>query len=199
MKGVIPVIVFLLILLPLTGYAHAPIVSELPGSCISCAIPVENIQISQVLYKILNSDNSFVWLTFEGKKGQVLKLDLGTPKTSKYEAMRPIAVLLGPSLPTRSDLPFEVPTELGAVVFEPSDPPRAFYEPFTRTNSWIHLSERMTLPETGRYYLVAYFPPNGRAGNLFVAVGTIERFSLWDIANLFRILPEIRAFYSDSP
>ncbi|AJC74787.1 hypothetical protein AJ81_06285 [Pseudothermotoga hypogea DSM 11164 = NBRC 106472] len=199
MKIVLRGLLFLLISLPLTGYSHAPIVSELPGSCISCAIPVKNIAISQVLYKILNNDNSFVWLTFEGEKGEVLKLDLGTPKTIRYETMRPIAVLLGPGLPVRSDLPFEVRAELGAIVFEPTGPPRAFYEPFTNTHSWIHLSERIALSETGRYYLVAYFPPNGMAGNLFVAVGTIERFTAQDIANLFRILPEIRAFYSDSP
>lgn len=199
MKRILYVLLFLMISLPLTGYAHAPIVSEPPGSCISCAIPVKNIAISQVLYKILNNENSFVWLTFDGKKGEVLKLDLGTPKTRKYEAMRPIAALLGPGFPVRSDLPFEVPAELGAIVFEPTGPPKAFYEPFTNTHSWIHLSERIVLPETGRYYLVAYFPPNGMAGNLFVAVGTIERFTAQDIANLFRILPEIRAFYSDSP
>jgi len=43
------------------------------------------------------------------------------------------------------------------------------------------------------YYRI--LPPNGQAGNLFIAVGKIERFTWQDIVNVFKILPEIRAFY----
>jgi len=175
--------------------AHAPIVSIMSGANISNAIPINDIQISQVLYKVLEKDSSFVWLTFQAKKGDSLYFQIGTPKTDKYKELKPAVAIVGPGLPKTNNLPFEIPHGMGALLFESTDQPQAFYEPVTDTNSWIQLTKTIILPETGKYYIVGYFPPNGQAGNLFIAIGKIERFTWQDIVNVFKILPEIRAFY----
>ncbi|WP_448376419.1 hypothetical protein [Fervidobacterium sp.] len=176
-------------------FSHAPIVSNMSGADIYNAIPINDIQISQVLYKVLEKDSSFVWLTFQAKKGDSLYFQIGTPKTDKYKELKPAVAIVGPGLPRTNDLPFEIPDGMGALLFESTDQPQAFYEPVTDTNSWIHITKMITLPETGKYYIVGYFPPNGQAGNLFIAVGKTERFTWGDIVNVFKILPEIRAFY----
>lgn len=191
--------VFLCLIFVLSGslfnFAHAPIISNMSGADISNAIPINDIQISQVLYKVFEKDSSFVWLTFQAKKGENLYFQVGTPKTDKYKELKPAVAIVGPGLPETSSFPFEIPDGMGAILFESSDTPQAFYEPVTDTNSWIHITKTITLPETGKYYIVGYFPPNGQAGNLFIAVGKIERFTWQDIVNVFKILPEIRAFY----
>jgi hypothetical protein len=179
----------------LLNFAHAPIISNMSGADISNAIPINDIQISQVLYKVLEKDSSFVWLTFQAKKGENLYFQVGTPKADKYKELKPAVAIVGPGLPKTNNFPFEIPDGMGALLFESSDTPQAFYEPVTDTNSWIHITKTITLPETGKYYIVGYFPPNGQAGNLFIAVGKIERFTWQDIVNVFKILPEIRAFY----
>ncbi|MGC9771033.1 hypothetical protein [Fervidobacterium islandicum] len=195
MKNVFSLILLVFFLPNLVLLAHAPIVSSLSGSNMAEAIPIKNIDISQVLYKVFKEDNSFLWMTFEGKGGDELYFQIGTPKEDKYIQLRPAVVIIGPGFPKVDGLPFEIPAEMGAVVCKSMESPTAFYEPVTDTNSWIHLTKRITLPQTGRYYLVAFFPPDGKAGNLFVAVGTKERFTMEDIINVFKILPEIRAFY----
>uniref|UniRef100_A0A7C4VWS9 Uncharacterized protein n=1 Tax=Fervidobacterium pennivorans TaxID=93466 RepID=A0A7C4VWS9_FERPE len=179
----------------LFNFAHAPIISNMSGADISKAIPINDIQISQVLYKVFEKDSSFVWLTFQAKKGENLYFQVGTPKTDKYKELKPAVAIVGPGLSKTNNLPFQIPHGIGALLFESSDQPQAFYEPVTDTNSWIHITKTITLPETGKYYIVGYFPPNGQAGNLFIAVGKIERFTWQDIVNVFKILPEIRAFY----
>jgi len=179
----------------LFNFAHAPIISNMSGADISNAIPINDIQISKVLYKVLEKDGNFVWLIFQAKEGESLYFQVGTPKTDKYKELKPAVAIVGPGLPKTNNLPFQIPHGMGALLFESSDQPQAFYEPVTDTNSWIHITKTITLPETGKYYIVGYFPPNGQAGNLFIAVGKIERFTWQDIVNVFKILPEIRAFY----
>ncbi len=177
------------------SFAHAPIVSTMSGSDISNAIPINNIEISQVLYKVLDHNGSFVWITFEGKKGQSLYFQPGVPKIDKFKDLKPEVVIIGPGLPKVHNLPFEIPSGTGALVFTSNGTPTVFYEPVTDTYSWIYFNKTITLPETGRYYLVSFFPPDGQAGNLFIAVGTIEQFTPQDIVNVFNMLPQIRAFY----
>ncbi len=41
-------------------FSHAPVVSNMSGADIYNAIPINDIQISQVLYKVLEKDSSFV-------------------------------------------------------------------------------------------------------------------------------------------
>ncbi len=191
---------FLILMLALftiasVSFAHAPIVSTMSGSDISNAIPINNIEISQVLYKVLDHNGSFVWMTFEGKKGQSLYFQPGVPKIDKFKDLKPEVVIIGPGLPKVHNLPFEIPSGTGALVFTSNGTPTVFYEPVTDTYSWIYFNKTITLPETGRYYLVSFFPPDGQAGNLFIAVGTIEQFTPQDIVNVFNMLPQIRAFY----
>ena len=193
----IKVFLFLIFVLSVSlfNFAHAPIISNMSGADISNAIPINDIQISKVLYKVLEKDGNFVWLIFQAKEGESLYFQVGTPKTDKYKELKPAVAIVGPGLPKTNNLPFQIPHGMGALLFESSDQPQAFYEPVTDTNSWIHITKTITLPETGKYYIVGYFPPNGQAGNLFIAVGKIERFTWQDIVNVFKILPEIRAFY----
>ena len=67
-------------------------------------------------------------------------------------------------------------------------------EPFSGTSSWILLTETVTVPAAGRFYLVAY-DAVGQPGKLWVALGQREEFSLSDIAALQGILPRVRQFH----
>jgi len=118
-----------------------------------------------------------VWLTFRAVKGESLYFQVGTPKTDKYKELKPAVAIVGPGLPKTSNLPFEIPHDMGAFLFESTDPPQAFYESVTDTNSWIHITKTIAVPKTGKYYLVGYFAPNGQVGNLFITVRKPERFT----------------------
>jgi hypothetical protein len=134
-------------------------------------------------------------MTFEGKKGQSLYFQPGVPKIDKFRNLKPEVVIVGPGLPKANDLPFEIPSGMGALAFTSTGTPTVFYEPVTDTYSWIYFNQTIFLPESGRYYIVSFFPPSSEAGNLFIAVGKIEQFTPQDIINVFNILPQIRAFY----
>lgn len=198
MKYKFLILIFVPFVMASIAFAHAPIVSTMSGSDISNAIPINHIEISQVLYKVFdrnNRNNNFLWITFEGTKGQSLYFQPGVPKIEKFKDLKPEVVIVGPGLPKANDLPFEIPTGMGALEFTSTGTPTVFYEPVTDTYSWIYFNQTITLPESGRYYIVSFFPPSGEAGNLFIAVGKIEQFTPQDIINVFNMLPQIRAFY----
>jgi hypothetical protein len=159
------------------------------------AIELDDIQLSRVIYHEITEAAPSLWLTFEVDEPQSLFVSLGLPLLDRLESFRPAFAVLGPGLPA-IELPIEVPEGLGGVLFETDEvaEPEVFYEPFSRTSSWILREEHVDLPEAGTYFIIA-FVPSGETGKLWVAPGDREEFTLGDIIELSGILGEVRAFH----
>ncbi len=180
------------------AWAHVPLP---PGAYVDpeSALYVPEPDISQVLYYELSPDRPQLWLAFDGE--QPLWIEFGVPVIPGLEDFEPILALVGPGFPpTDADVRFEVPAGKGVRILSP-DPEIArgeFFERFTGTPSWDLGTWDVTLPEEGRYYLVAT-GPEGRHGKLWVAVGVREVFSLSDILNISQIMRDVRAFHEVEP
>ena len=188
-------VVGLLSYVPSIAWAHRPIISDGSARDASMALYISDVTLSQVVYDEVTAESPQLWLAFDLNEGQLLYFQLGVPVIDRLKDYRPALALVAPGLPP-SDLPFAIPDGLGAQEFtsaqitEPTD----FYEPFSGTSSWILLTETVTVPAAGRYYLVAY-DPAGQSGKLWVTLGKREDFSLADIAELQGILPKVRQFH----
>jgi hypothetical protein len=185
----------MLLLLASNLMAHKPFFTEGQGNSIDQAIPIENVDISQVFYREVTAEAPELWLTFEGQQDQNLFLQLGVPVIDRLENYRPAVALIGPGLPTEN-VPLGVPEGLGAQVFttEGVTEPTFFNEPFTGTDSWILGEWDITLPQTGQYYILAY-DPAGQPGKLWVSVGRTESFGLSDLLTFGDVKREVREFH----
>ncbi len=164
-----------LLLLSLPVLAHRPYFSEGHTSP-ETAFAVEDPDISIVLYDPVACEGPEVWMRFEAEAGYTARFQLGVPEIDRLAGYRPSLAVLAPGLPAL-DLPFAVPEGVGGVVYDTADQdPDAFYEPFTRTRSWMLVEEELVLPEGGPAWLVAW-DPEGWSGKLWVALGTVEDFS----------------------
>lgn len=180
---------------PAVAWAHQPIMSDGSARDASTALYIADVDLSQVVYHEVTAESPQLWLAFDLEEGQSLYFQLGVPVIELLKDYRPALALIGPGLPP-PDLSFAVPDGLGAQAFisEQVSEPRRFDEPFSGTSSWILLTETVTVPATGRYYLVAY-DPAGQPGKLWITLGQREEFSLSDIATLQEILPRVRQFH----
>jgi hypothetical protein len=178
--------------------AHQPTMSDGTAIGPASAIELDDIQLSRVFYHEITEDAPTLWLQFAVDKPQSLFVSLGLPLLDRLEDFRPAVVVLGPGLP-EIDLPFEVPEELGGVLFETDEilEPEVFHEPFSRTSSWILREEHVDLLEAGIYFIVA-FVPSAETGKLWVAPGDREEFTLADIFELSGVLDDVRAFHEVS-
>jgi hypothetical protein len=132
-----------------------------------------------------------------GQAGTSLAFQLGTPVLDELASYRPAIALVGPGLPAPpTELPFAVPAGQGALLFTTSgvERPERFHEEYSDTDSWVLLETTRPLPVTGTYYLVVFDPtgPLGRAGRLWIAIGTEERV---DPQAARQALPRIQAFF----
>jgi hypothetical protein len=175
--------------------AHQPTMSDGTAIGPDSAIELDDIQLSRVIYHEITADAPSLWLTFEVDEPQSLFVSLGLPLLDRLEEFRPAFVVLGPGLPA-IELPIEVPEGLGGLLFYTDEvtEPEVFYEPFSRTSSWILREEDVDLREVGTYFIVA-FVPSGETGKLWVAPGDREEFALGDILRLIGVLGEVRAFH----
>ena len=163
------------------------------------AIPIEDINVSQVAYHEVTAESPQLWFTFNGKAGQTLNIQMGVPKIDRLKDYRPALAVLGPGLPEVA-LPFDVPPGCGGRLFITTDiaEPAVFNEEFTGTTSWQFPQQDYVLPADGRYYVVAY-APSGAPGKLWLAVGTAESFSLGDILGLPQTVLTVRSFHEVGP
>ena len=183
------------------AFGHKPASIGGTFSTIDQALPMTDIDVSQVVYSPLTAADPQLWLTFEATAGFLLDVSLGIPVLDRLTDYRPTLAVLGPGLP-QVDVPFDVPPGMGGIVFESAaaGEPRFFHEPVTGTESWILIKEAVALPETGTVYVVAWSPA-ATADKLWVAIGTRERFGLGDIVSFPAIIRDARAFHevSDVP
>lgn len=179
-------------------FAHRPIFSDKAATDPLTAIRIDNPAISQVVYRELTQKSPYLWFDFEVEKEFDLFVQIGIPKLARFSEYRPAVAVLGPGLPNKT-LPFDIPEGVGAHVLLTDDvtQPRAFYEPFTRTNSWILRSETLHLKNAGHYYVVA-FSPKQQWGKLWLAVGKKESFGLTDWLRFGGWSEKIRAFHEVS-
>lgn len=179
-----------------TAAAHQPYFAGPVNTSALSAFPLSDPWISRVVYADLPCAQRSVWVSVPASAGQDLYLQLGIPALEQLRDFRPSLALVGPDLPDApADLPFAVPDGEGALIFPTDDvaEPREFYEPFTRTTSWILLDTTVRAPSTGVYRLVG-FDPEQRDGRLWIATGTIEQFEPG--ADIQQVLADVRAFYT---
>lgn len=178
--------------------AHKPIAVDGGPTDAATAYVIDDVDISQVVYHEAKPGQPEVWLSFEIEAGTTLDLQLGVPLIERYAHLRPAMALLGPGL-DEVELPFAIPEGYGAMVFttEGQDPD-GFHEEFTGTESWRFEDVSITVPVSGKYYLVAYLP-SGEPGKLWMAIGVKEQFGLMDIVTLPRVLFQVRAFHEIGP
>ena len=154
------------------------------------AFIIEDIDKSIVLYDTVECSAEQLWMTFDGRAGSELFVQLGVPVLERLADYRPHLAVVAPGLP-ESSLPFDLPDGLGAVSFPTDDVTASnFDEPFSGTQSWILREETLVLPQDGVGYIVAW-TPSRETGKQWVAVGTIEDFS----GGLPIPLEEVQAFH----
>lgn len=177
------------------AYAHRPVFTQDAAAGPDTAIPITDPQVSQVVYREITDERPQVWLAFSVPKDFELYIQIGVPVIERLKEFRPAMALVGPGLP-KTEVPFEIPKDVGARVFPTAgvDRPRFFHEHFTGTDSWILRSETIPLSEPGRYYLVAY-SPDGQIGKLWLSIGKKESFSLADWMQFPSWRKRIRAFH----
>lgn len=175
--------------------AHVPIFSN--GSAVGpeSAYDVNEPTVSRVVYHEMTESAGQVWVTFEGQAGTRVPFRLGVPLIDRLADYRPALAVLGPGLGAIA-LPLAVPDGMGGVKIEadPGTELEVFHEEFTGTESWIVGDLDLMLPETGRYYVVAYVP-SGEPGKLWAALGDREVFSADDIASLPETINRVRSFH----
>jgi uncharacterized protein (TIGR03382 family) len=179
--------------------AHTPSLSSGQYGSLETAFPVEDVDISMVLYHTVTCEAPQLWMTFDAVPGHPLVAQLGVPVLDRLSDMRPSLALIGPGLPVpgAEPLPFEIPAGLGVEVWNSEGlEPTYFLEEFTDTESWIHVDlQDHELTTGGRYWLVAWIPA-GTTGKLWLTVGTLEDFtSITDAARLFELLDAVDAFH----
>jgi hypothetical protein len=178
--------------------AHLPILADGTAVDAEHALVISDIDLSQVVYHEAKTPVQALWFAFDAVARQELYFNPGVPAIERLKDYRPAFALVGPGLPGAT-LPFDIPAGSGAEVYPTSDiaNPEFFYEPFSGTDSWILFEKTVTLPQSGRYYLVGYVP-SGQPGKFWIAIGKREEFGLDDVAKLTQNLPRVRAFHESS-
>ncbi|MGB9623414.1 MAG: hypothetical protein ACPMAQ_00990 [Phycisphaerae bacterium] len=178
--------------------AHLPLFDDGTAVDADHALVISDIGLSQVVYHEVKEPAQPLWIAFDAVAGQELYFNPGVPAIDRLKDYRPSFAIVGAGLPAAT-LPFDIPAGAGAEVFPTAGitDPEYFHEPFSGTDSWILFKKTVTLPQTGRYYLVSYVP-SGQAGKFWVAIGKREEFGLDAIATLPQDIARVRAFHESS-
>ena len=185
---------FLLICMSQSVLAHKPASIGGVFPTIDQALPMKDIDVSQVVYSPLSEEHTQLWLTLAATAGTALDVSLGIPVLDRLTGYRPNLAVLGPGLPP-VDLPIDLPAGVGGIAFaSAAREPRFFHEHVTGTESWILIENAVTLPETGTYYVVA-FPSGEQVDKLWAAIGTREQFGVRDLLSFPAIIREVRSFH----
>ena len=104
-------------------------------------------EISIVVFRELTCEQPELWLAFDAVEGEEIWVQLGMPAIDRLADHRPALAVLAPGLPNiDAEVPFDVPQGLGGVVYLADGEPQEFYEPFTKTNSWILAGDWVSTP-----------------------------------------------------
>jgi len=163
------------ILLIGAAFGHKP---SFGGDYVSedSAFEIVDPNISIVVYQELTCELPELWLEFEADADFELYVQLGVPVTDWLEDYAPTVAVVAHGLPLDAEVPFDLPTGMGAMVYEARSDADTFYEPFTQTSSWVWVEERLSLPESGKGYVVGWHPEM-LSGKIWIATGEVEDFS----------------------
>ncbi len=177
------------------AWAHKPFFSDGRYQGPESAWPIDDIEISIVMYHEVTCDSQALWMKFENQPGDLIYHQIGIPQLDRMEDYRPVVAVVAPGLP-QTDLPFSIPEGMGAQILNTYwvDEPEEFLEPFTSTRSWILNDSLIELPQAGEGYVVAWHP-EGMTGKLWVAVGTVEDFTSEDIARVTALGRRLQDFH----
>ena len=182
----------LLVVLCSQAQAHRPIFSERAATGPETAVWIALPSVSQVIYREITEVSPQVWLALDAQEGFELFVQIGVPVIPRLKDFRPAMKVVGPVPSDGNDLPAGVAERYFRT--DHVKEPRFFHEHFTGTDSWILRSEAVTLPTTGRYYVVAY-APSGQAGKLWLSIGQREMFEAADLAQFGAWKKAIRKFH----
>lgn len=176
-----------------SAWAHKPIFSSKSGLDPNTALSFSDPNVSQVVYRVLPKGGQ-VWTTVTASANFELYVQMGIPVLERQKTFRPSLAVIGPGW-DEPNVPFSIPQGLGAVRIDTgSREPRFFHEPFTGTDSWILVTQTITLPQSGRFYIAA-FDPNDEGGKLWLAVGKKEKFGIFDLLKMGTIKKRVRSFH----
>jgi len=192
---IIPILINLFLVF---SFAHKPLFPSIMPSSFENALEIKDPSISQVLYSKISQSSPYTWFRFQAHKGDIITLSVGVPLIDRLKDLVPRAILIGPSLPTQ-ELPFQIPVGYGSAFLTTNNPPLAFFEKFTRTNSWIYVNQQVTISTSGTYYFVAY-PLNITPNNdkLWMVIGTKERFGIFEILSFCKIIKYVQEFHENN-
>jgi hypothetical protein len=161
-----------LIFLPIV-FGHVPVLEENSHSLNSAFYINEPLK-SWVYYTELHEGGE-AYYSFNLSEGDTLVLSL----TTIDKNFIPNMILLGPDLPPIiSRKPYiETPMGYGGLFFPGEAKAVKEYEPFTPTSYYFPNDVRLTVNNTGIYYLVIY-EPSGLPGKTGLAIGYEESFTL---------------------
>ena len=189
------IIFFCLVVIPLVHVgvveSHVPYLALDKNKTLDNALRLSDIQISKVIYQVLNETSDQSWIAFEAEPGQILNLEIGLPALEQVRNIRPTIVLIKPSESNQS--PIEL---IDSHIITNGAKLTPFHEPFTDTNSWILTKKEISISETGLHHLVS-LDLEDNTGKLWVAIGKEERFGVSDIARLPSTILEVRKFHDN--
>lgn len=119
-------------------------------------------------------------VTFEYEAGELFRAKMFIPAHQALRHFAPIIALVGPGLPP-GKAPFALPPGMG-IITATSDSQVPYFDIFTQMTFWPRAEIELTMPETGRYYMLVYGKPAGRA--LYALdIGILETYAPWVIVN----------------
>jgi len=119
-------------------------------------------------------------VTFEYEAGEVFRAKMFIPAHEDLRHFAPIIALVGPGLPA-GEAPFPLPAGMG-IITATSDSQVPYFDIFTQMTFWPRAEIELAMPETGRYYMLVYGEPAGRA--LYALdIGIMETYAPWVIVN----------------
>ncbi len=153
--------------------AHKPTFGDTFNSAESSYV-VDDPNISIVVYQTITCEAPELWLEFDADDDFELYVQLGVPVIPGLAEYHPTVAVIAEGLPMVDNLPFDIPDGMGAVVYESEASPSEFFEPFTQTESWVWVEERLQVSGAG--YIVGWHP-EGFSGKMWLATGEVEDFS----------------------
>ena len=154
--------------------AHQPFFEDTPFGA-DTPFVVKDPSVSTAVYATLDSPTDRDYYVFDGVAGDRVLLEMTIPQIAGQEDFAPSLALIGPGLPP-AELPSDVaqPDGWGALILPPPNgTPQPFFEPFSRTSYWQRQRERIVLPATGRYTVVAW-DASGEVGRYVFVIGDRE-------------------------
>ena len=128
--------------------------------------------------------------------GERLRVSTFTPEDSDFT---PSIALLSTTVNTSERVPgVPVPPGLNATVVQGTRPDSAGYEPFAPSANYQTAAMERTVPQDGSY-LVAIYEPANRSGQVGVAIGSRETFSIVEYLRVPFDLLQVRQWEGQHP